>query len=182
MAPGNVNVTVDEIATRGDNVTFFCSSNGGPNNSYQWLMNNTVLPGENSTTLHLAKVDATSGGDYTCLVTNIAGNDSFSVSLYVEPYITTFPVEYLEVELLDPAMFNCDADGFPVPVLSWTKVAGQMSGTVASTTGNLTFPSVAAEDNGTYVCQATAQTQEGLDLQIALTANSVLIGTREVYL
>ena len=177
VAPGGVKVTEDEIANRGDNVTFMCSSKGGPNNYYQWLLNDTVLPG-NSIFLNRTQVDATSGGSYTCIVKNIAGRDSSSLTLYIQPYITTFPVGYLEVELSDSVTFICHAEGFPAPVLSWVKVDGQMNGTIASTTGNLTFPSVAAEDNGTYICRATTHY-----LQTTLTTtNSVLIGTRQVYI
>ena len=178
VAPGDVNVTVDDMAARGDNVTLTCSSKGGPNNTYQWLMNGDVMEGEDSYAFYLTSVDASSGGHYTCLVTNLAGNNTFTVMLYIEPYITEFPMTYLEVELSVSVTFTCDAEGFPTPEVIWIKVAGQTdNGNTASMTGNLTFPSVTAENNGTYVCQAVAQTREGQELQIASTEGSTLIGT-----
>jgi hemicentin len=174
VAPGNLSITVDNVAARGDNVTFACSSSGGPNNSYQWFMNNNTVM--YSDTLHLTSVDAGFGGNYICLVTNLAGRETSSVTLYIEPYITVYPIGYLEIELSDPAMFVCDAEGFPAPDVNWVKIAGEMNAIVPSTAGNLTFLLAKAEDNGTYVCQAAAQTQEGVQLQTALTAGSALIG------
>ena len=173
MTPSDVKVTGNNVANRGNDITFTCSSNGGPNNYYQWLVNNTVLPGENSTTLHLEQVDASFGGRYTCLVTNRAGNDSFSVILYVKPYISVHPPMNLEVELSDPAISTCDGDGYPAPVLSWTTWP---IGVFISMNGTLAIPSVTTEDSGIYRCRAFARNQKGLYVWFAI-AEMRLIGT-----
>ena len=172
-------MTGQNIVARGDSVTFTCSTNGGPNNSYMWLANNSVLLRENANTLLLFKVNASEGGEYTCLVINLAGSSNSSIVLYIEPYITTHPATYLEVELADPAVFYCAADGFPSPEVVWKKVAGYLMdemNNVVSVTGDLIFVSVTSEDNGTYLCESSAQTLHGMELQKALSDDSVLIG------
>ena len=178
VAPGDVNVTGQNIVSRGDVVIFNCSNSGGPSNSYQWLSNNTIISGENSSLLFLGQVNASDGGVYMCLVTNRAGNDTSSITLNIEPYITIFPTIYMEVELSDPAMFFCSAEGFPAPDIVWVKIDTNLTGpNTVSTTGNLDFSSVVSQDNGTYFCQAISYTTAGIELQTATTPETILIGT-----
>ena len=160
-------------AGRGDNVTFNCSGSGGPDNSYRWQINDTFFSAKSSL-LHLILVDATSGGKYTCLVTNRVGNSNTSVTLYIEPYFTTYPARHLEVELSDTVTLTCDAEGFPTPEIKWIKVTGNINnGSTISVAGILKFQSITAEDDGTYICQATAQNSR---LRTAIAPASKLIG------
>ena len=122
-------------------------------------------------------MNGSGGGIYTCLVINRAGNDTSSITLNIEPYITIFPVIYLEVELSDPAMFFCSAEGFPTPDILWVKRDYNLTvNDTVSTTGNLDFSAVASQDNGTYICQVVSQTTAGIQLQTAISPESVLIG------
>ena len=183
VAPGDINVTGQNIASRRDDLIYNCSNRGGPNNSYQWLSNNTVLLGEDSSVLFLGQVNASEGGIYTCLVINSAGNDTSSITLNIEPYITIFPAIYLEVELSDPAMFFCSAEGFPTPDILWVKRDYNLTvNDTVSTTGNLDLSAVASQDNGTYICQAISQTTAGIQLQTAISPESILIGMQILYL
>ena len=168
------------VVSRGSNVSLFCSSSGGPGNMYQWFKGNTSLVNEDNTMLQLLEVNSTDGGDYTCQVTNVAGMSSSTVDLYIEPYITSFPLTLLVVERTDSAAFACMADGFPFPNISWWKIEGYSvspESNISVFSGNtLMFPFVTHEDRGTYVCVASAQTPNGLQLRIATTPGSVLIG------
>ena len=180
VSPGNVSIAGSTIVTRGDDVSFLCSSSGGPGNSYQWLMNDALLPDENGALLVLLQVNSTHGGDYTCKVTNAAGTTISTLTLYIEPYITTFPETELEVERTDAAMFICTADGFPFPNVTWWKIEGYgvnpgMNISV-SVNGNLSFVAVTHVDSGTYICEASAMTSSGVQLQSVITQESVLIG------
>jgi hemicentin len=161
------------MASRGDNVTLNCFTSGGPNNSYMWLANNSMMT-ELTSTLLLPQVNASHGGEYTCLVANIAGGSNSSTILYIEPYVTEHSTVYQEVELMDAAAFYCAADGFPTPEVVWRKVSGNQMDNVVSMTQNLTFTSVTAQDNGTYVCEFSAQIPLGRE--IAVSVNSTLIG------
>ena len=168
------------IVSNGSNVAFLCSSSGGPGNTFQWLKENILLFDEDSSMLLIEQVNSTAGGNYTCQVTNIAGTSSFTVTLYIEPYITLFPVTSLVVERTDPADFSCMADGFPFPNITWWKIAGYGVSPAMNVSvfneSDLTFPSVTHQDGGTYICVATAETFDGMELQSANTPGSVLTG------
>ena len=175
VTPGNVNVTVDNIASQGENVAFTCTSSGGPDNSYEWLMDNRKIENETSNSLMLLEVNSSDGGIYTCLVSNPAGNSTSSVTLYIEPYITTVPSEGERVEQGDAVTFYCDAEGFPAPNITWWKVDMNKI-TLASENGTLKFSSVTYDDFGTYQCLASAVTPDGMQLEEASPPLSVLTG------
>ena len=141
------------IASLNDIVMLMCSSSGGPNNTYEWIKDATVLNGETSDTLTLIITNASFGGDYTCTVSNAAGNDSASTTLYVAPYIVT----PLEEQTLTTSGSNvniiCDADGFPSPTVIWVN----MMIAEVENTSLLEFSPVMFGDEGLYRCVATAE-------------------------
>lgn len=167
-------------AVRGTNVTFICSNEGGPENRHTWFFNNNILPDAMSDTLLLQQVNSTDGGSYTCRVTNRAGTSNVSIVLSIEPYLIEIPEEYIEEEVNASARFVCMADGFPAPMINWLKIDGYgvMSGieTVVSHDEVLEFAPITFEDNGTYICEATAQSPSGLQLESDQAPESVLIG------
>ena len=181
VSPASVIIPGITVASRGDDVNLLCSSKGGPGNHYQWLMEGANLPEENSTMLVRHQVSSSHGGDYTCLVSNAAGTSSATITLYIEPYVTLYPVRELVVERTSAAQFSCMADGFPLPSVTWWKTEGYgvMPGINISVSDsvNLIFPSVSHESNGTYICVATAEIPGMVDLRMATTLPSVLIGT-----
>ena len=58
--------------------TVTCLSSGGPNNTIMWLLDGVLIPGETSDALTLVEVD---GGEYTCIVSNSAGNGTATITL-----------------------------------------------------------------------------------------------------
>lgn len=64
---------VSQIATQGDNLTFTVTATGNPSPGYQWQFNGTNLAGATSTALVLLAVTTNQSGDYSVLVTNLAG-------------------------------------------------------------------------------------------------------------
>ena len=80
---------VDQVFTHGENATLTCISMGGPNNVYQWEKDGNVVATDDILTL--MDIDASSGGIYTCTVSNLAGNDSATTTLYVAPYFVIHP-------------------------------------------------------------------------------------------
>ncbi len=83
----------DGIVEQGGEVVIICNTQGGPNNTYRWTLNGedvvesdvlnitTITDHTMSTsTLRISSIDAaTHKGNYTCLVTNTAGEDSTSI-------------------------------------------------------------------------------------------------------
>ena len=124
---------------------------GGPENSFQWEINGTVVA--NDSTLTFADIDASYGGSYTCVVSNAAGNDSASTMLYVTPYIVT-PLEE-DIPAVNGSIINvtCDAAGFPTPTINWVSLLDfEISSTML-----LQFSPVMFGDEGVYRCVAFSE-------------------------
>ena len=120
---------------------------------YLWKKNGRIVG--NNETLKVI-VDASSGGSYTCTVSNSAGTDSSSTILYVEPFINvplndqTLTINGSNVNI------NCDAAGFPLPNVSWVDTAG----VEVSNTSQLQFTPVIFGDQGNYRCELTTKINE----------------------
>ena len=114
-----VSPTMKISSIRG-NVTFSCSAQGGPDNGYQWQYDGVVLMDETNTTLTVDDIRAGNGGDYTCVVSNAAGSDSATATLYVAPSIVTQPTDIL-TRNGTVVNFTCEAESFPAPTYQWEK-------------------------------------------------------------
>ena len=146
--------------------SFTCQAQGGPDNMFEWTFNGSSLSTANTTstsmlsTLTISNISASDGGEYTCTVSNLAGNASNSSTLYVSPYIVINPVENLTVTNGTVNVLECVAKAFPSPTYSWTKLTGPGSPMVVvqeSVSGTLLFsPEIEFSDYGAYVCTASS--------------------------
>ena len=84
VAPYDVVVMGDNTYSQGQQLQLTCSSEGGPLLEYTWLFSDDVIPNENDSTLTIDNVTTTDGGDYTCNVTNDAGVDYDTITVYCE--------------------------------------------------------------------------------------------------
>ena len=132
---------------------------GGPNNTFQWETNGSIVG--NDSILDVMDINASSGGDYTCTVSNAAGNDSASTTLYVAPYIVT-PLEEVTLTFNGSSLnLTCEADGFPVPTVSWDR---NTTDEIISDDSLLIIPTVMFGQEGVYRCLANA-TKNGVDYE-----------------
>ena len=157
-APHDVMIASDSnndlnVASLNDIVILMCISSGGPNNAYNWAKDEMILDGETSDTLTLIIINGSSGGNYTCTVSNAAGSDSASTTLYVAPYIVTPLEEQTLTTDGSNVSISCDADGFPSPTVSWV----DMTNAAVMNTSILEFSPVMFGDEGLYRCVATAE-------------------------
>ena len=121
---------------------------GGPNNSFQWKINGTIV--SNDSEVNLIAIDSSYGGNYTCTVSNAAGTDSASTTLYVAPYIIT-PLKNQTLTMNGSNVITfCNASGFPVPSIGWIDSLGLE----VSTTSLLQFNPISFGDEGVYQCIA----------------------------
>ena len=157
------------VATVHNNVTLLCNNDGGPDNTYEWRKDGIVLNNEINNTLRLYSINVTSGGDYTCTVSNAAGNDSTTTTLFVAPFIVT-PLEK-ETPVFNGSYVNvsCEADGFPPPTVTWVN----MTSMEVSNTTLLEFSPVLVRDEGLYRCVATLEVEGS---SIEATDETKLIG------
>ena len=76
----------DNIYLQGDQLLLHCSSEGGPQLEYSWSRTNTLSNDTitNTNNLTISNITTLDGGNYTCTVTNDAGSNSNTVTVYGE--------------------------------------------------------------------------------------------------
>ena len=149
--------SINNTYYEGDNATLVCTSSGGPNNTYQWLENGENLHGQNSDTLTLQNVTASTGGVYTCMVSNIAGSNSASTFVFIFPYFINHPHSN-EVSVGSAVLLICDAASFPSPDYLWQRSDGEIiRNDIVTNERNLSISNVEYGDEGGYFCTVSAR-------------------------
>jgi len=77
----------DNTYDNGDDLELTCSSEGGPDLEYSWsrMMNDfSISTTTNTSTLMISDLATDDGGNYTCTVSNDAGTDSHTITVYGE--------------------------------------------------------------------------------------------------
>ena len=133
---------------------------------FQWIAGGDTLTtgrdvsisdGSRLSVLNISNVNATEdGGEYRCVVSNAAGNNSDNATLNVRPVITVQPIETLLTSNGSSEQLVCIADAFPAPEYRWEEITDD-SATVVSDTNTLSFSPVMFGDEGTYQCVAMSQ-------------------------
>ena len=168
----------DMIIRSGENVSFTCTSMGGPNHAYNWKKGEDRVA--NGSILTLTNSTATHGGQYTCSVNNLAGGDSDDTTLYVAPYFVTQPENSVETAISSGAdiSFTCKAESFPDPQYVWLKNGGSempREGVFSAEMPNvLTFRQVQFGDEGIYTCVASITV--GVTVYNASSNPALLVG------
>ncbi|EMP34679.1 Hemicentin-2 [Chelonia mydas] len=114
--------------------------------------------------LQIPRVQISTGGKYTCVALNAAGRDEklFLLRVYVPPTITQ-PLggqkEGVMVRAGETAVFQCEADALPEPVVTWYKNGHQLAlGNGARTLlrgQRLEIENAQVSDKGLYSCKVT---------------------------
>ena len=175
MSPkGSVAVDpVGQVARVEETVNFTCSSLGGPEATYQWSKDGSVLEGENSTLLVISNVSTSSGGIYTCNASNTEGYNTASGALFMHPFFTLQPADVLS-RINVNLNLTCGADGFPSPAVHWEDSEGMS----VSSSALLELAPVMFGDEGVYYCVAETTVTVGNDsiTITALSMNATLTG------
>ncbi|XP_070811168.1 peroxidasin homolog [Pituophis catenifer annectens] len=149
----------------GESVTLECSAAGHPQPRITWTKGDrTPLPNDPRITitpsggLYIQNVEQEEGGEYTCFATNSLDSIHATAFIIVQavPQFTVTPQDrsVIEGQTVD---FPCEAQGYPQPVIAWTKGGSQLSVDrrhLVLSSGTLRISTVALHDQGQYECQA----------------------------
>ena len=165
-------ISIDQTYEVETNATLECDSLGGLGNAYGWRANTTDIPEETMETLTLTNVNASTGGIYTCVVTNAAGNDSEDTFLFIAPYFITEPVNK-ETTNGSSVTLLCVAEAFPSPEYQWMRMDNQSIRTNLNDSFNLlTFDLVLFGDEGDYYCTASSRNISIESRHVTVTSKS----------
>ncbi len=123
---------------------------------------------ETTSTLTIESIIAADGGEYTCTVSNAAGNDTATTVLYVAAVILVEPVD-IYTRNGTQVNFICEAEGFPAPTYRWEHAGGIDSNVVGGNTSTLQFLPVLFGNEGTYYCVATSRDTTAVSQNATLT-------------
>lgn len=140
----------------GDDAEIECGSVTGVKNRYQWQLDGANITGATSPVLSLPDVQASQGGTYTCIVTNIAGTTSANTLLFIAPNLLNQPASVM-VNSGSSATLFCEAEAFPTPTYQWRRVNGlPFRNGIVTDTVMLTINPVLFGDEGSYYCEVTS--------------------------
>ena len=66
----------------GSDIELRCTSEGGPQLNYSWIFSDSAT--DKDAVLNIISAAVSHGGNYTCNVTNDAGSDNSTVTVYSE--------------------------------------------------------------------------------------------------
>ena len=150
-----------------DEVNLTCTCQGGPNNTFIWLLNgSSIISGTNSYTiistefssiLMINRITAPDhGGLYQCITKNSAGNGRDTTYVYISPRFLIHPVQTLALSGVINNL-TCEAESFPVPQYMWYKHEKNGRSFVVGPDDYLfPFNPIVFSDAGIYQCTATS--------------------------
>jgi D-alanyl-D-alanine carboxypeptidase len=150
-APAITTQPQSQVIIAGNPVTFTVAATGNPEPSYQWLKNDTILPGKTGAVYTIPAAALADSGTYSVAVSNSQGtvsSDLATLTVCTLPQITQQPVSYIVTQSVDSSFaFTVTATGIPEPTYQWRKegfdIPGATSATYAKTAATL-------DDAGTY--------------------------------
>ena len=77
----------DNTYSQGEQLELNCSSEGGPELEYTWTFSGSMIDNANASMLIITNLTTSNGGEYTCSVSNDAGSDSDTITVYSEFFI-----------------------------------------------------------------------------------------------
>ncbi|XP_055679736.1 cell adhesion molecule Dscam2 isoform X1 [Lutzomyia longipalpis] len=160
--------------------------------SFRWERNGKPVIGtgnevirrldEYSASLVVEHISSEHSGNYSCIASNVAGTEKFTVPLTVN-----VPPKWI-IEPKDSAaqaghdvMLLCEADGYPKPVITWKKAIGTSPGeykdflyepnVIQYQNGTIHFKKVTKESQGHFLCEARNEIGSGVSKVIFLKVN-----------
>jgi len=138
--------------------------------SYQWLENGTNIPGATSSTFSLGSVQTADAGNYSVVVTNVAGSATSSVAILT--VLTVSPTVIAQWNFNSITPDGSTTTGATAPSAG-TGTAALLSGNTATfATGDTTLDPAGATDNSgwnttAYPTQGTGNKTRGIQFSVS---------------
>ena len=167
---------VGMVYQEGDNVTFTCTSLGGPDNTIEWLKDGEIFREAVNQMLKLVDISVMEDGAiYTCVASNAAGNGADYVSLNISPVFEMDPMN-VETNNGSQVSFTCTALAFPESTYTWSRVDSELpDSAVGANTSTLTLSPAVFGDQGVYYCNATSSGVSVMSDTATLTSEYYII-------
>ncbi|XP_055787285.1 basement membrane-specific heparan sulfate proteoglycan core protein-like isoform X5 [Salvelinus fontinalis] len=154
----------------GEPINLECQASGEPRPSVTWhrldsarnTMLSSLVPMESNAVMQVLVARPEDSGTYVCTARNDEGTTETRVEVIVEG-AGQVPVTP-RASVPDPLMvvvegqsttLRCDARGFPVPKITWSKLRAPLPWRHKVVDNMLILPSVGRADSGEYICNAT---------------------------
>ncbi|XP_061717588.1 hemicentin-1-like [Cydia pomonella] len=140
-----------------------CQAHGYPRPEVTWLQNGDEINHDRKYIDEFGMrfvANLTDFGEYTCIVKNKYGNTSFSYNVYIWVPPSIEPPLDTDTDVLigTDVSLNCDAVGFPLPVIYWefngTVINKNSSNLSFNEYGTMNITSASAKQEGLYACLA----------------------------
>jgi hypothetical protein len=145
----------NQTVRQGSNAVFTVTAAGTAPLSYRWLFNGTNMTGATNTSLTITNAQTTNAGNYSVVVTNVAGSVTSSIAtltILLPPIITVPPTNQI-VLLGGNATLAVTATGVGTLSYQWQKNGLNLntnSNVSGVNTNSLTLTSVKLSDSGLY--------------------------------
>ncbi|XP_015423241.1 PREDICTED: hemicentin-2 [Myotis davidii] len=154
----------------GELVTMACPVRGSPPIHMSWLKDGLPLPLSQRTHLHgsgrilrISQVQLADAGVFTCVAASPAGvaDRNFTLQVHVPPALE--PAEFqnnVAVVRGSPVVLPCEAQGSPLPLVSWMKDGEPLFFQSLELGPGLQLETAGVGDSGTYSCVAVSEAGE----------------------
>ncbi|XP_063830982.1 cell adhesion molecule Dscam2 [Ostrinia nubilalis] len=166
-------------------IAFRWEKNGQPVTSSPYAPSGIITRrmDEYSASLVIEHITSLHSGNYTCIASNVAGSERFTVPLTVNvPPRWRLEPNDVAVAAGQDVTLQCQADGYPKPSITWKKAVGNTPGEYKDfmfegssrvlENGSLVFERVAKDSEGHYLCEARNDIGAGLSKLIFLKVNA----------
>lgn len=160
--------------------------------SFRWERNGKQILGtgneiirrldEYSTQFVIEKILSDHSGNYTCIASNVAGTEKFTVPLTVNvPPKWVIEPKDTSVQADQDIVLDCQAGGYPAPAITWRRAVGNTPGeykeflyepdTLLMSNGSLYFRRIAKTSQSYFLCEAKNGIGSGVSKVIFLKVN-----------
>ncbi|KAG2459685.1 PGBM protein, partial [Polypterus senegalus] len=150
-----------EVKGPGSSVEFICSATGDRQTKIEWIKEGGHLPPNHRIVngiLRIENLEKANEGVYICKASSRAGQAEDRAKLTVQalPKVMINVRTQVQMVMVGNAVeFECEAIGDPKPVISWSKVDGDLPSHIMVKEGMLRIDQVKESDAGHYRCTAT---------------------------